>query len=120
MDNLLVMLVVFLFIFLICREIICWYWKINNIVDLLERIDKSLKDISTKLPQQTKAATSVDSTTKGNDISGKTLPDSSPVHSESFNCPKCGLAILIAEQKYASNGLTQCPHCKAYFKVQME
>ena len=36
-----------LIVFLICREIICWYWKINKIVELLERqnelLEKNLK-----------------------------------------------------------------------------
>lgn len=29
-------------IFLICREIICWYWKLNKLVKLLESIDARL------------------------------------------------------------------------------
>ncbi len=29
-------------IFLICREIVCWYWKINRIVGLLESIESKL------------------------------------------------------------------------------
>jgi len=34
-----VLILVLLFvIFLICREIICWYWKINKAISLLEII----------------------------------------------------------------------------------
>ena len=29
-------------IFLLCRELMCWYWKINRIVLLLESIDAKL------------------------------------------------------------------------------
>ncbi len=39
-----------LVIFLIGRQIVCWYWKINRIVSLLESIDSKLdhKDITKK------------------------------------------------------------------------
>jgi len=36
-------LVALVIIFLICRELICWYWKINEAVDLLREIHKELK-----------------------------------------------------------------------------
>ena len=32
-------------IFLICREIICWYWKINKIVVLMEEQNKMIKQL---------------------------------------------------------------------------
>ncbi len=35
---------VILFVFLVCREIVCWYWKLNRIVALLESIDLTLKE----------------------------------------------------------------------------
>ena len=35
-------LAIVLLIFLICRELVCWYWKINRIVSLLESIDQKL------------------------------------------------------------------------------
>ena len=38
-------LVVVLLIFLICREVICWYWKINKVVELLEKQNKLLTSI---------------------------------------------------------------------------
>ena len=31
---------------LLCREIICWYWKMNQTVALLESIDASLRKIA--------------------------------------------------------------------------
>ena len=30
-------------IFLLCREIVCWYWKINKRISLLENIDENLR-----------------------------------------------------------------------------
>ena len=30
-------------IFLVFREVVCWYWKINRVVQLLESIEASLR-----------------------------------------------------------------------------
>jgi len=40
--NPLIFLIVGIIIFLLCRELMCWYWKINRIVLLLESIDAKL------------------------------------------------------------------------------
>lgn len=34
--------VIAIVLFLICREIVCWYWKVNRIVSLLEDIKGAL------------------------------------------------------------------------------
>lgn len=47
--SLLVTLVVVALIFLVCREIVCWYWKINRAVELLERQNVLLERIEAKL-----------------------------------------------------------------------
>ena len=39
---LLVFLVVTLIMFLVLRHVVCWYWKINRIVALLESINTRL------------------------------------------------------------------------------
>jgi len=36
-------LAVLILIFLAIREIVCWYWKINRIVELLESIESHLR-----------------------------------------------------------------------------
>lgn len=36
-------IIVILLLFLIIREIVCWYWKINKIVDLLEKIEDNTR-----------------------------------------------------------------------------
>lgn len=38
-----VMICVTILIFLVCREMVCWYWKINRTVDVLEQILAQLK-----------------------------------------------------------------------------
>ena len=35
-------------IFIICREIMTWYWKINQMVSLLKEIQKELKLLNSK------------------------------------------------------------------------
>jgi hypothetical protein len=42
-------LFIFLIIFLLIREIMCWYWKINISVQNQESIIKLLTEINTKL-----------------------------------------------------------------------
>jgi len=41
--NLLICLAVIITIFLVCREIVCWYWKLNRIVEVLEDIRTEIK-----------------------------------------------------------------------------
>lgn len=45
MNYVIIGVVVAILIFLACREIICWYWKINEIKDVLKSIDASLTEI---------------------------------------------------------------------------
>ena len=52
MDNLfslLIGLAIVVVIFLVCREIVCWYAKINERVNLLEEQIELLREISRKL-----------------------------------------------------------------------
>ena len=44
--TLIIALVIALTIFLFCRELVCWYFKINKTVELLEEIRDSLKNKS--------------------------------------------------------------------------
>ena len=47
--GILLILILALCVFLICRELFCWYWKINAIVDKLDKIVASLGNIETHL-----------------------------------------------------------------------
>jgi hypothetical protein len=44
-------LVIILIAFLIGRELVCWYWKINRSIQLLEGILAELKQSNGKLPK---------------------------------------------------------------------
>ena len=46
--GVLIGLIVLVLIFIICREIFCWYWKINEITDLLRSINDKLSEESFK------------------------------------------------------------------------
>ncbi len=41
--GVLIGLAVIFVVFLICRELVCWYWKVNRQVELLEKIHEQLK-----------------------------------------------------------------------------
>ena len=47
--SFLITLLILLVIFLICRELVCWYWKINRAVELLERQNVLLERIEARL-----------------------------------------------------------------------
>jgi len=42
MDKGYVVIIVVFIIFLVCREITCWYFKFNRMVELLEEINEKL------------------------------------------------------------------------------
>ena len=45
-------LLIFLVVFLIIRELLCWYWKLNHIVGLLEDIKLSLEKKENRLSEE--------------------------------------------------------------------
>ena len=45
MEQLVVLLAVGLTVFIICREIVCWYWKVNEVVELMKIQIDILNDI---------------------------------------------------------------------------
>ncbi len=36
--TIITVLCISILVFIICRELVCWYWKLNRIVELLEQI----------------------------------------------------------------------------------
>jgi hypothetical protein len=43
--TLLIVLAILLVIFLVCRELVCWYWKINEAINLFSRMVPLLESI---------------------------------------------------------------------------
>ena len=44
--NMIILAVILFGIWLIFREVLLWYWKVNNIISILYRIDDNLKIIA--------------------------------------------------------------------------
>jgi hypothetical protein len=82
-DFVVIMLVVAV-IFLFCREIVCWYWKINKATVLLTEIRDSLQNLSIGRG--------------GKNVSG------------GQQCPSCGRTDAYQD---VYNKLF-CPHCKKH------
>lgn len=49
--NVLISIAIIIAVFLLCREIICWYWKINHAVKRLDEIERHLARIAVNYPQ---------------------------------------------------------------------
>ena len=47
--SILFVLLICFIVFLVCRELNCWYWKVNRHIELLEEQNKLLKDMLSKL-----------------------------------------------------------------------
>lgn len=75
-------LIVAIVIFLVCRELNCWYWKINAHLELMENANSKLAAILDRLP----------SPGEGN-----------PRKAENISCPQC-------KQSTAANGAF-CENC---------
>ena len=45
MDTPLIALGIGICVFVICRELICWYWKINEQTELLKSTDNKLEKL---------------------------------------------------------------------------
>ncbi len=43
-------LVVLVLIFLVCRAIVLWYWRVGEAIDLLKSIDEKLGHMATREP----------------------------------------------------------------------
>lgn len=54
MITLFIVLGILFLVFLLLRELMCWYWKVNEVVTLLKSIDSKLSnDESNKTPTNT-------------------------------------------------------------------
>lgn len=52
-DSYLIMGIVFVILFFLAmRELVCWYWKINELVGLLKSIDHTMKKGSPSVQEE--------------------------------------------------------------------
>ncbi|MDX9979342.1 MAG: hypothetical protein RBU25_04750 [Lentisphaeria bacterium] len=83
-------LLIVLLLFLLFRELVCWYWKLNEIVLLLRSIDR-------KLPGQSTA---------------------NPAPAREVRCPKCYAAIVLDDASRVSPGKYVCAKCGQRVEVE--
>jgi len=50
LPNLALVIVLTVLAFLVFRELLTWYWKLNRIIRILERIEKNLRKEGVKYP----------------------------------------------------------------------
>ena len=111
LGYLLVVLIVLAVIFLVLRELVCWYWKINQHIALLTEIRDLLSAKGISNASQT--VTSL-SSTGATDISAPGLTTSTsstapqkPDTGPRGICPNCDSQIALNS--------SECPKCKAQF-----
>lgn len=103
-STLLVILVIAIVIFLILREVVTWYWKINQRVGLLEDILAELRALRTGQP-----------------ISKRLHCDqcgAETVEGDEF-CPGCGSKVARSKNEKSdrdSDAFSYCPECKAEYR----
>lgn len=80
-----------LVVFLILREVVCWYYKINRIVDILQSIEKKLSAASMldPTPESTRAASA---------------------NAPSGRCPKCGAPLSPGILAGTAVNCLECGH----------
>jgi len=55
---LLISVIIAIVVFLILREIVCWYWKLNQIVNNLKEINTNIRDLRQEMSGSSKVSSS--------------------------------------------------------------
>jgi hypothetical protein len=113
MSEFVFILLITIIVFLIFREIFCWYWKVNSIVGILERIDRRLESLESSAEEQN------DYLPPSSDaMATPPAPSMPPAAPETIACPECAKSIEMSKLNFGNNGLTKCPYCSGYFTVE--
>ena len=91
--------IILFLIFLILREFNAWYWKINEIIRILKRIEAQLTNRIGLTPSTDSSNMSNVHETKHRDM----LP-------EQVKCPSCGEELDLDEEERSKRKFT-CPEC---------
>lgn len=92
MTGALISILIFIAMFLLCREVIAWYWKINTRVALQREALNTLNEISQKISILTAIATA-----KGTSRSCPTCGKKILAEDPSVYCADCGGQLLITK-----------------------
>lgn len=86
--------------FILARELVCWYWKVNEIAGLLRNVDKTLESIDNRLESIDSRLASIDSM----------YP--------TVTCPACDHSFhAAAAEKVAEPNVYACPSCQQRLKL---
>ena len=102
--TLLITLVIIAVIFLILREAVCWYWKINQGLTILTEI----RDLLASQRVGMRSAQEVAFATSPGAAGGATAKAAGAAATEpTGTCPNCSMQLPLAA--------LECPKCKASF-----
>ncbi len=111
---------VILVVLLILREFRCWYWKVNEIVGLLERMAARLDAIA---PLQSPTGGTVAEPLKPVPPPEAATPTRRSTPSEQpddrITCPKCGRENRVEAFNVNQDGMGKCPSCANYVEFEV-
>ncbi len=122
-------------IFLVAREVACWYWKINRMVSLMESIESRLKSMDSKdlkllnkMDSLTQQFPAIINTPGGGRkdiiIEGRRKPSKNASRTQvlqisetiiEVDCPYCSKKTEVSDLD--SSALHECLHCGEKFEV---
>jgi len=88
--SLILILIATIIIFLICREIVCWYWKINTLVELMAEQNRLLSQIANKgssINYETTPSSVNKTIENSNNNNSSTI---NKVYVDTWTCKNCG------------------------------
>lgn len=97
--KLVVVLIIIIVLFLILREFWCWYWKINEIRDLLRQISQSLKGANENSLSNTKDKLDDKYNSVNDDVIETSADSLSPIHESMAKKTKLELLEIAAGTK---------------------
>ena len=104
--SLLISLLVILVVFLILREVVCWYWKINETLSVLKEIRDLLKSNPSAVQQNSSNSPNV--VAKKEEVPRLTEQEMY----DKGNCPECGATVDRDQER--------CPECETSLTQYMK
>ena len=119
--SLIIFFAISLVVFLVCRELVCWYFKINHIVETLDAINSSIGSVSDrllpgvwkKLDESNNLLRQVVSSTSQMESPPSGSAVAKPRH---VTCPYC--EQLTPLDNGSAGSLQTCRHCQESFDIQ--
>ena len=115
MAEMLIMLLVLLVFFLLFREVNCWYWKINTLLESLGQMKKKLDAIVSLLER---ADTQSQTAPLRQSSSPAPEAQSEEDNCELFSCPHCGQLIRMDMLTIQADGRAECPECGGHLEFE--